>query len=294
MTCCLLVDLDSGALRCDSVVMDDLGARARKDGIAAVFDRAAATYDQVGVTFFGTIAEVLVRHTAPQPGERVLDLGCGRGASALRAARAVGPTGRVLATDLAPRMVEGLRSGAGDLPWLTAEVGDAEWPPDGPWDVVQAGLVLFFLPDLDSALDRYRAALGPEGRLGFTWFGDTDESWDPVFDVIVDMLPAAERPPANPARSGPFESVEALENLLHQHGYAEVATTQTRVEALVDDIDQWWAWSWSHGQRRLLEAHQRLGTLGPLRDAVDPLLEGIAGDDGLRWWTDVRCTLARP
>ena len=77
-----------------------------KAGVAGVFDRAAATYDQVGVEFFQPIGRFLVSRTDPQPAERVLDVGCGRGASAIPAAEAVGPTGSVLATDLAPSMVK--------------------------------------------------------------------------------------------------------------------------------------------------------------------------------------------
>jgi predicted TPR repeat methyltransferase len=99
--------------------MSDLSPQARSAAIAGVFDRAAETYDQVGVEFFGPVAEALVERTAPQVGERVLDVGCGRGASALLAARAVGPTGEVVATDRAPAMVRGLREQAGAMPWLT-------------------------------------------------------------------------------------------------------------------------------------------------------------------------------
>ncbi|KRF36430.1 class I SAM-dependent methyltransferase [Nocardioides sp. Soil805] len=263
-------------------------------GMIGVFDRAAETYDQVGVTFFGTVARSLVDRTAPRHGERVLDLGCGRGASALLAARAVGPSGCVHATDLAPRMVAGLHSRSGDLPWLSAEVGDAEHPPVGPWDVIQASLVLFFLPDLASAVDRYRVALAPRGRLGLTWFGAADESWAPVYAALVGGLPEEDRPPRNVTTSGPFESPASLERLLGAHGYGDVVTTEVRVEVVFEDVEQWWAWTWSQGQRVLLEAHERHGTLHTLRESVDPLLEERSERDQLRWWTDVRCTIARP
>jgi trans-aconitate methyltransferase len=267
----------------------------RKAGIVGVFDRAASTYDQVGVTFFGPVARSLVDRTAPRHGERVLDLGCGRGSSALLAARAVGPSGRVLATDLAPQMVGGLRTRASDLPWLEVELGDAEHPPPGPWHVIQASLVLFFLPDLDAALDRYRAALAPRGRLGFTWFGAADESWAPVYDAIVGALPEEDRPPRDVTSSGPLESVAALEGHLGEHGFGDVVTTDVRLEVDFVDAEQWWAWTWSQGQRALLEAHERHGTLDALHEVVDPMLhERAAADGGLTWWTDVRCTVARP
>ena len=49
-------------------------------GVAGVFDRAAETYDAVGVPWFQPIAQGLVEELAVQPGEAVLDIGCGRGA----------------------------------------------------------------------------------------------------------------------------------------------------------------------------------------------------------------------
>ncbi len=163
-----------------------------KAGVAGVFDRAAATYDQVGVEFFEPIGRFLVSRTDPRPGERVLDVGCGRGASAIPAAEAVGPTGSVLATDLAPSMVEETGRAAGALPWLAVEVGDAEQPHDGTFDIVQAGPVLFFLPSLDAALARYRDLLAGDGRLydyPDRWQGLTAET---LLQRLAEYVEAAE------------------------------------------------------------------------------------------------------
>jgi ubiquinone/menaquinone biosynthesis C-methylase UbiE len=264
-----------------------------KTGVTGVFDRAAATYDQVGVDFFGRIGHELVVRTAPSPGQRVLDLGCGRGASALPAARAVGPTGRVLATDLAPTMVHGLRQQATELPWLKAEVGDAEQPPPGPWDVVQASLVLFFLPGLSDALDRYREVLTPQGRLGFTWFGRADDSWDDVQHMISESIPEDRRPPNLPG-SGPFSSVSAQHSLLAEHGFGHAETTDFRVELSFRDPDHWWSWIWSQGQRHLLEQLDATGSLEDTEHRVNVVLDQRHRDGTLRWWTEVRCTVARP
>lgn len=273
--------------------MSDPSAEARSAAIVGVFDRAATTYDQVGVDFFGPVAEALVARTAPRPGERVLDLGCGRGASALRAAVAVGPTGVVTATDLAPAMVRALREQAADLPWLTASIGDAALPPPGPWDVIEASLVLFFLPDLATALDRYRDALSPTGRLGVTWFGEADESWEAELGSIVGGIPEGSRPLGNIAKQGAFESVEALEGLLAARGFGDVTTTQQRIHLEFGDPEQWWDWMWSQGQRSLLELHEANGSLDLVLEQVQPMLEERARQGRLSWWTDIRVTLAR-
>lgn len=268
-----------------------------KARVAGVFDRASATYDQVGIDFFGTAGAELVRRTAPRPGEAVLELGSGRGASALPAARAVGPSGRVVATDLAPGMLAALDALAADLPWLEVRAGDAERPPPGPWDVVQAGLVLFFLPDLDGTLDRVRDVLGPAGRFGFTWFGESDDSWDDVTQRLQALAPA---PPASAHGiedkeddPGPFSSLDAMHAALVDHGFTDPTTSTIRIRVEFVDVEHWWTWIWSAGLRALLERLESHGLLDRARTEVDPELERRAADGTLTWWTDVRCTVAR-
>lgn len=263
-----------------------------KAGVSGVFDRAAPTYDQVGVEFFGPIGRFLVEQTAPAPGERVLDVGCGRGASALPAAEAVGATGSVLATDLAPAMVEGVRRAARDLPWLRAEVGDAEDPPEGPFDVVQAGLVLFFLPDLDRALEGYRRALVPGGRLGFTWFGRPDDRWRPVFEALQADIPE-ERRPRPPGPDGPFSGVAAMHDHLAARGWSDARTRTLQLDVRVRDADHWFEWTWSQGYRFALELLQADGRLDAARERVEPVLARLAAEPaGLAWRAEVHATVA--
>jgi len=265
-----------------------------KAGIAGVFDRAAPTYDRVGVDFFAPVGRFLVSRTNPVTGERVLDVGCGRGASALPAAEVVGPTGEVVAIDLARCMVEQLRLSAAEVPWLRAEVGDAEAPPPGPFDVVQAGLVLFFLPDLDAALARYRQVLNPSGRLGFTWFGEPDRGWEPVFDALVAEVPKDQIGP-DPGSGGPFGSVESLHAYLAEHGWTNVSTETMVHEARVRDADHWFEWAWSQGYRHLLERLETLGLLESAQERAAVVLSDLAArEGGLSWRAEVRATVAHP
>ncbi|WP_404385521.1 hypothetical protein LL946_05345 [Knoellia locipacati] len=154
--------------------------------------------------------------------------------------------------------------------------------------------MLFFLPDLGAALDRYRHALSPAGRLGFTWFGEADESWDREYGQLVGGLPEASRPLGNIARQGVFASVEAMEDLLVQHGWQDVTTTEMRARLDFADPEQWWDWTWSQGQRSLLELHEANGSFDLILDQVQPMLEERAGEGRLSWWTDIRVTLAHP
>lgn len=212
---------------------------------SGLFDRASATYDQTGNDFFSTFGRWVVDAADLQPGDRVLDLGSGRGAVLLPAARAVGPEGRVDGVDLAPGMVERLRADIADLPQATVIEGDAENPPvTGPYDAVLAGLLLFFLPDPLSALKNYRALLRPGGRLAFSSFQTEDTRWKPVFAAAGTLLtgPAPERPGLQQ-----FSSDDVVTELVGEAGYIDVVHDNREHATPFASKDDWWRWTWSHG-----------------------------------------------
>lgn len=236
------------------------GAR-RKAEIAGVFDRAAPSYDRTGVDYFTPMGQALVELTGVRPGDRVLDVGSGRGACLYPAAGAAGPGGVVLGTDLAPGMVrETAREvAARAVPATHLAVMDAEAPAlrDGAVDVVLAGLCLFFLPDPRRAVRRYAEVLRPGGRLGVSSFSEDDTRWKPVFDAIRPYVVARDdgseaRRPGDEDDS-PFRSEEALEEMLRECGFADVRSEVRPFTACFSGPDQWWTWSWSHGQRAMWE-----------------------------------------
>ena len=189
----------------------------QRTAVAGVFGRAAQTYDRVGVEMFGPIAERLVAELDPRPGERVLDVGCGRGAVLLRAAARVGPTGVVDGVDLAPQMVEAAREEARAAGLdVDVRVGDAQAPPPGrgPYDVVACSLVIFFLPDPAAALRAWRDLQVDGGRLGLTTFAGYDEAWRAVDAVFTAHLPPEVKEARARVGAGPFGSDEGVEALV--------------------------------------------------------------------------------
>lgn len=272
-------------------------ATEAKQAVAGVFDRAAGTYDQTGVDFFGRVGRRLVDLVDPQPGERVLDLGSGLGASALPAAERVGPSGRVLALDLAPRMVAGLaeRAAAAGLAHLEARVGDAEAPDAEPasWDAIQSGLCLFFLPDCAAAVRRYRDLLRPGGRLGVSWFGVDDERWDPIYASLVAELPAEEHGTKRPG-GGPFDSPAAMDTFLGEAGYVDVHTHLADLTVVYENEQQWWDTLWSHGRRFTLERLRDADVLESTMRRMSPDFDPVRRPDGsLEWTASMAYTIAR-
>jgi len=220
-----------------------------------VFNELADVYDDVGVEFFGPIAQGLIAALAPAPGERVADMGCGKGAFLIRAARAVGPQGSALGVDVAPAMIAltGQMLADEGLTHAEVRVGDAQEPELAPsaYDVVGSSAVLFFLPDPRAALEAWRDALVPGGRIGVSTFGPQDEAWDSVDDVFTPYLHAAMLEARTNSERGPFASDAGVESLLDSAGFADVRTVVADLAIRFADADQWYAFSMSHGQRAI-------------------------------------------
>lgn len=129
---------------------------------AAFWDRMAPRYARMNLADPEAYEETLARVRARlSPADRVLEVGCGTGATAVRLAPAVA---RYIAADLSPGMIAIARARpeVAALPQLSfdvAELGAA----DGPFDAVLAFNLLHLLPDLPAALAAMRNGLRPGG-----------------------------------------------------------------------------------------------------------------------------------
>jgi ubiquinone/menaquinone biosynthesis C-methylase UbiE len=268
-----------------------------REAVAGVFDRSAPTYDAVGVRFFGDVGEQLVARAGVRPGQRVVDLGCGRGAALFPAAAAVGPTGAVLGIDLAPTMVALTRADARvrGLPQVRVEVGDAQEPglTEGWYDVVLSSLTVFFLPDPDAGLQAWRAAAVDGGRLAMTTFaGRDDPRWAWLSEVFPSRDPAASTPDGDDEDTGPFSTTERLHRLLAATGWSEPSSSEQDHEVRFADADQWVEWSWSHGMRTYWERLDERDRPAAEAVAREHLRAMQASGDGLALTMRVRYTTA--
>ncbi|GIE92101.1 hypothetical protein Are01nite_85810 [Actinoplanes regularis] len=218
--------------------------------IAAMFDALAPTYDTTGVIFFGPIADGLIEILRPGPGQRILDLGCGRGAVLARLAPTVDTA---VGIDISPEMVA--RSRAAFAPWpnIRVEVGDARDPDPqlGLFNAVTASLVLFFLPDPVAALRRWRDRLTTGGRCVISIFGAPGAAWQAVDEVFLPYLPAQLRDARTAGPLSPSSPDSTVEQLFTAAGYTDVHTVARPLDTRFAGIEQWEQFSWSTGQRAM-------------------------------------------
>jgi SAM-dependent methyltransferase len=175
----------------------------------------------------GPATELMLELAGVGPGGRVLDIAAGDGDQSLLAAARVGPTGFVLATDIAPNLVALAAQTAREsgLKNLEARVMDAEnlTIDDQAFDVVISRFGLFFLPDLPRALLEIRRVLRPDGRVGAMVFSTPDKN--PFLSVPISIIRrCAHLGPPLPGQLGPFSLAApgALASALEHAGFTAV------------------------------------------------------------------------
>jgi ubiquinone/menaquinone biosynthesis C-methylase UbiE len=124
----------------------------------------------------GAFRERLVRLARLEPGQSVLDIGCGTGSLAIAAKRRLGPSGTVQGIDASPEMIARARrkaSKAGlDVPFTNGVVESLPFP-GGHFDAVLSTLMLHHLPreTRQQCAREMRRVLKPGGRVLAVDFG---------------------------------------------------------------------------------------------------------------------------
>jgi ubiquinone/menaquinone biosynthesis C-methylase UbiE len=142
---------------------------------AATYGAAADHYQRAALGFWDRFGAATVARLPLAPGDAVLDLCCGAGASAIPAARAVGPAGRVLGIDaagplLALARARAARAGLGNTEFRR---GDATRTglPDGGFAAVVCVFGVFFAPDMPAFAAQMWRLVRPGGVLAITTWG---------------------------------------------------------------------------------------------------------------------------
>jgi ubiquinone/menaquinone biosynthesis C-methylase UbiE len=152
------------------------------------WDRAVDHYQRFWRDQLRPAHRAVLDAAALAPGERVIDVACGTGMVALPAARAVGPRGAVLATDIAQGMVDDTarRAAEWSLTNVAVERRDAEdLGPHSGFDVALCSLGLMYVPAPSVALAEMARVLRPGGRgVVAVWGERRNCGWAEIFPIV--------------------------------------------------------------------------------------------------------------
>jgi SAM-dependent methyltransferase len=178
---------------------------------------------------FANVTAAAFRTLALQANERVLDIGCGAGATALRAAREVGAGGGVTGVDISQSLLalgrDRARAGGLKVDFIEADAGAAAIP-GAPFEVAVSRFGVMFFEDPPSAFARVRENLRSDGRLVFVcWRTFAENAWASTPAGALSPLLAAPLPAPDESLPGPFAFADAhkIRATLEAAGWREIA-----------------------------------------------------------------------
>src|SRR3954454_19756933 len=174
----------------------------------------------------GLITEALVAYAAPREGERILDIGCGGGTTALLLRERVGPEGAVTGIDIsAPNLALArarAHAGMADVAFVEADAATYDFEP--MFDLALSRFGVMFFDDPAAAFANLRKALVKDGRLVFVcWRTFKENEWAfAAYQAALELLPPQE--PMDPHAPGPFAFAdrERLLSVLEQAGLQDI------------------------------------------------------------------------
>jgi ubiquinone/menaquinone biosynthesis C-methylase UbiE len=173
------------------------------------------------------VAEILIDRAKPQPGERVIDVGCGSGATTNALAQKVGPSGHVFGIDVSSPMLERARQVTPKDAPVDYALADATVYPFDPesFDLLASRFGVMFFADPVSSFANLRRALRPTGRLAFAcWREPRENPWmmTPLQAVYQHVPKLPQMAPEDP---GPFAfaSEERVRRILGGAGFRDIA-----------------------------------------------------------------------
>jgi SAM-dependent methyltransferase len=269
----------------------------------AVWELVAAEWERNRVRMFEAfrpVSEWLIESVHPAAGETVLELAAGPGETGFLAAERVGPSGRVLSTDIAPTMVEAARRGAEarGLANVECRLMDAQSMdlPDDSVDAVISRLGLMLVPDPRAVFAEVRRVLRAGGRFAYGVMGPPDRNqW---MSLMMGALMRAGRPPVgdNPFALGGVFGLAAPavnEELLTEAGFSDVrceAILGAMTVAVADDL--WELQAKVAGPVRVALEAMTGDERALAREALEEMLAPFASDSGYELPSEVTVAAA--
>jgi SAM-dependent methyltransferase len=172
------------------------------------------------------IADALIERAAPKAGERIIDVGCGSGATSIAFAQKVGPSGHVFGVDVSGPMLERARQSARAKLPIDFVLADATVYPFDPasFDLLASRFGVMFFAEPARSFANMRKALKPSGRLAFACWREPREN--PFFmaplQAVYKHVPKL--PQQGPEDPGPFSfaSEARVNRILGEAGFTAI------------------------------------------------------------------------
>jgi len=185
-------------------------------------------YDENIMGVSAPVTQMLLELVQIGPGKRVLDIACGTGEPALPAAKMVGPAGFVLATDMAPEMLEVAREkartqGVSNVEFRLVDGEEIEVEPSS-FDAVTCRWGMMFMPEPLRFLHQAYGALKPDGRIAVSVWGPPERN--PFITLpMITVRKHVEVPAQDPMAPGgifSFADRAKLEFVFQQAGFQDI------------------------------------------------------------------------
>ncbi|CAN5542528.1 class I SAM-dependent methyltransferase [soil metagenome] len=197
------------------------------------WEDAADAWHRWGPTleeWLGRATDHMLDAAGVEVGSSVLDVAAGAGGQTIAAARRVGPTGRVVATDISPTILTYAAKTAAETGLTNVETLEADGEAlaglgaaAGSFDAVISRVGLISFPDQQAALAGIRSALCEGGRFAAVVYSTPDRN--EFFSIPVSIIRTrAELPPPVPGQPGPFSlgGPGVLEAALGATGFTDI------------------------------------------------------------------------
>jgi SAM-dependent methyltransferase len=176
---------------------------------------------------FTPVTAALLSMAAPQPGEDVLDVGCGSGETTLAMAAAVGDDGSATGLDISEALLARARdraeAGLSEAEFINADA--ATFADEMGFDLVVSRFGVMFFDDPVAAFGNLHRLAAPGGRLCFAcWQPAADNLWVTLpMRTLADLLPP--QPPTDPHAPGPFALADPdrVHAILDAAGWQDIA-----------------------------------------------------------------------
>ena len=180
------------------------------------------------------VLDRLIVAAGAKPGDRVIDVGCGCGATTIDFAARVRPGGEVLGLDVSEPMLARARERAKqDLParFVHADATVHDFAPD--WaDLIVSRFGVMFFADPARSFANLRKGLKRGGRLAFACWREARQNPFFIVPLREALKHAPPLPEMGPEAPGPFALADEarVRRILSEAGYADVAVTPQDLE----------------------------------------------------------------